>query len=85
MAKISISMSDKMEKFVAKRVESGDFNNTSEYFRDLVRRDQEKREGEDRLGAIIRRSLKSGISKRMPQEIWAEAEMRHTQKPRRAK
>jgi antitoxin ParD1/3/4 len=80
MAKISISMSDKMEKFVADRVESGDFNNTSEYFRDLVRRDQEKREAEDKLRTIIRRSLKSGIGKRSPEEIWAEGEKRHANK-----
>lgn len=80
MAKISISMSDRMEKFVAGRVESGDFNNTSEYFRDLVRRDQEKREAEDKLRVVIHRSLKSGVGKRTPDEIWAEGERRHAKK-----
>jgi antitoxin ParD1/3/4 len=77
MAKISISMSDKMEKYVAKQVASGDFNNVSEYFRDLVRRDEAKREAEAELRAMMKRSLKSGLSKRTPQEIWAAAEERY--------
>jgi antitoxin ParD1/3/4 len=78
-------MSDKMEKFVAERVESGDFNNTSEYFRDLVRRDQEKREAEAKLRTIVQRSLKSGIGKRTPEEIWAEGEKRYVQRKGRTK
>ncbi|HEV7693562.1 MAG TPA: type II toxin-antitoxin system ParD family antitoxin [Hyphomonadaceae bacterium] len=77
MAKISISMSDKMEKYVADRVESGDFNNTSEYFRDLVRRDQSKQDAEANLKIMMERSLKSGLSKRTPQEIWGAAEERY--------
>lgn len=85
MGKISISMSDQMEKFVSERVNSGDFNNTSEYFRDLVRRDQEKRKAEDELRGIVRRSLKSGIGKRTPEEIWAEGEKRYVEKSRRNK
>lgn len=77
MAKISISMSDKMEKFVAKRVESGDFNNTSEYFRDLVRRDQEKREAREKLRKILDDAEASGVSERSFDEIWASGVARH--------
>ena len=82
MAKISISMSDTMERFVTDRVESGDYNNTSEYFRDLVRKDQEKRAAEEELRTIIRRARKSGISERSAQEIWAEAEENFRRKRR---
>lgn len=70
MAKLSISMSDQMEAFVAKRVESGEYNNTSEYFRDLVRRDQEKREAREKLGRMIEKARASGISERSFDEIW---------------
>lgn len=70
MAKISISMSDQMEKFVAQRVKSGEYNNTSEYFRDLVRRDQEKREAREKLGRMIDGARTSGVSERTFDEIW---------------
>lgn len=80
MAKISISMSDKMEKFVGERVESGEYNNTSEYFRDLVRKDQEKQAARERLGRMIDQGDASGISKRSPKEIWEAAEARFKQK-----
>jgi antitoxin ParD1/3/4 len=82
VAKISISMSDAMEEFVAGRVESGEYNNTSEYFRDLVRRDQEKKVAEAQLRTLIQRAIKSGISKKTPREIWAAAEERHERKQR---
>ena len=83
MAKISISMSDKMEKFVSERVESGDFNNTSEYFRDLVRRDQEKRDAESKLRVIIEKARKSGVSEKTFDEIW-EAGVAKAKRKRRA-
>jgi antitoxin ParD1/3/4 len=84
MAKISISMSDEMEKFVEERVGSGDYNNTSEYFRDLVRRDQEKRAAEDKLRAMIIEARAGGVSKRSFNEIWDSAEEKFRRK-RRAK
>ena len=82
MAKISISMSDKMEKFVAKRVESGDFNNTSEYFRDLVRRDQEKKRAEAKLRRMLEEAEASGMSELSFDQIWDGAVARHKQKRR---
>ncbi len=70
MAKISISMSDEMEQYVANRIAAGDYNNTSEYFRDLVRRDQEKREAEDELRRMIEKARASGVSERTFEQIW---------------
>lgn len=43
MAKLTISMPDAMADYVASRVETGQYGNVSEYFRDLVRREQEGR------------------------------------------
>lgn len=80
MAKISISMSDAMEAFVTERVATGDYNNTSEYFRDLVRRDQEKRTAENKLRALIEEGRASGMSKRSFQEIWDSAEAKYLAK-----
>jgi antitoxin ParD1/3/4 len=82
MAKISISMSDQMEEFVAERIESGDFNNTSEYFRDLVRRDQQKLAAEDKLRTMIREARASGVSEETFDQIWDRALDEHRRKRR---
>ena len=84
MAKISISMSDAMEEFVATRVESGEYNNTSEYFRDLVRRDQEKLDARRKLRRMLDEAEASGISDKTFDEIWAEGVAR-AKRQRRAK
>ena len=42
MMRKTISMPDKMATWITARIERGQFNNESEYFRDLVRRDQEE-------------------------------------------
>lgn len=42
MMRKTISMPDRMAIWIAARIEQGQFNNESEYFRDLVRRDQEE-------------------------------------------
>ncbi|ESQ79894.1 type II toxin-antitoxin system ParD family antitoxin [Asticcacaulis sp. BYS171W] len=74
MAKFSISMTDRMAATVQARVEAGDYNNVSEYFRDLIRRDAEKREAEDRLRVIFDEAEASGVSDKSFDEIWDEAE-----------
>jgi antitoxin ParD1/3/4 len=56
MMRKTISMPDQMADWIASRIERGQFNNESEYFRDLVRRDQED---EDRKAYLISR-LESG-------------------------
>lgn len=70
MAKISISMRDAMEAYVADRIKSGEYNNTREYFRDLVWRDQENREAEDELRLMIQKARASGVSERTFDKIW---------------
>lgn len=72
MAKFSISMTDRMAQTVQRRVEQGDYNNVSEYFRDLVRRDEENAERHEALKRAIEKGLSSGISSRTPQEIIAD-------------
>ena len=56
MMRKTISMPDLMADWIAARIERGQFNNESEYFRDLVRRDQED---EDRKSYLVSR-LESG-------------------------
>jgi len=72
MAKITISMPDAMSEYVASRVEAGQYGNVSEYFRDLVRREQERRAAEEELGRMIDQAEASGVSSRSPEQIWEE-------------
>lgn len=80
MAKISISMTDGMNDYVQSRVKAGEYNNTSEYFRDLVRRDQENATKYAALKQAIQDGLDSGISDMSIDDIWAEAEARYDAK-----
>jgi antitoxin ParD1/3/4 len=74
MHRKTITLTDKLESWVKIQVDSGKFGNDSEYFRDLVRRDQERQEAETRLRNLLDDAEASGISERNPQEIWAAAE-----------
>jgi len=49
MATMKVSLPDDLKDFVADRVERGDYGSTSEYVRDLIRRDHERRDLRDAL------------------------------------
>jgi antitoxin ParD1/3/4 len=76
MQRKTITITDQMENWVKTQVDSGKYGNDSEYFRDLVRRDQDRREAETRLWFMLNEAESSGVSDRSPQEIWGEAETR---------
>lgn len=74
MHRLTISVPEQMSAFVDAQIDTGRYGNVSEYFRDLVRRDQERREtaiGE--LRALITKAEESGISQRSVEEIIADA------------
>ena len=50
MATMNISLSKEMKSFVESQVATGQYTNSSDYIRDLIRRRQE---GVDRLRALI--------------------------------
>ncbi len=80
MQRKTITITDQMESWVKSQVDSGKDENDSEYFQDLLRRDQEKREAETQLRFILDEAESSGVSDRTPQEIWKEAETRFAEK-----
>ena len=65
----TITLTDKQDDWVKSRIARGDFTNDSEYFRDLIRRDQERHAGLEQLRAALVAGEQSGISERTPQEI----------------
>ena len=72
----TITLTDAQDNWIKAQVASGDYTNDSEYFRDLIRRDQEKAGA---LKAAIDEGLASGPSSRSLDEVWAAAEARYRQ------
>ena len=73
----TITLSEQQHAWVKARIDSGDYTNDSEYFRDLIRRDQEQNAKLLALKQAIREGLDSGISDRTMSDIWEEVERRH--------
>lgn len=77
MASMSVSLPDKMRGYIKDRVVSGDYHNESEYIRDLVRRDQERREQRERdLLNSLRQAEAGGVSDRQLPEIMRDVKER---------
>lgn len=70
----TITLTDTQDDWIKAQITNGDYTNDSEYFRDLIRRDQDKFRA---LRAMIEEGIASGSSNRTVDEIWAEAEARH--------
>ena len=63
MDKITISVPEAMSAYVKSRLSSGQYGNVSEFFRDLVRRDQERQaKATVELRAMIDAAKASGVS-----------------------
>lgn len=68
---MNIALPEPMRAYVARRVESGQFGNTSKYVRKLIRRDQRDQDIV-RLRAMIEVALASGPARADTAEDWAE-------------
>ena len=80
MSRLTISMPDQMNEWVEAQVSAGRYGNVSEYFRSLVRRDQERRDDAVReLRALLDHAEASGVSKHSLPEVLeaARREARH--------
>ena len=73
----TITLTDKQDDWVKAQIAGGDYTNDSEYFRDLIRRDQEQNAKFRALKSAIQEGLDSGVSERTVGEIWAAAEARY--------
>ena len=69
MMRKTITIPDAMEDWVKAQINSGRYGNDSEYFRDLIRRDQDKRLAEHELRLLIDEGLNSGISDKSAEDI----------------
>ncbi len=73
MAQMNISVPDKLKAWAEARVAEGRYSSTSDYVRDLMRRDQDRAEAQARLQSVIDEGLASGISELSIDEVIAAA------------
>lgn len=70
MSRLTISVPEQMNEWVEAQIAAGRYGNVSEYFRDLVRRDQERREvAMVELRTLLERAEASGVAERAFPEI----------------
>ena len=73
MATMNISLPDALKKWVEKRVKSGNFSNSSDFMRDLVRKEKDHAEYVKWLNAEINNGLESGFREISTDRAFAEA------------
>jgi antitoxin ParD1/3/4 len=76
MATMNISLPDPMRDWVQSQIEDGMYASSSDYVRDLIRRDQGNRRQQRLLQAAITEGLASGISDRSMEDVLKEAQAR---------
>jgi len=69
MMRKTITIPDSMEDWVKSQIGSGRYGNDSEYFRDLIRHDQDRQNKVAELQRLITEGLESGISDKTPEDI----------------
>ena len=67
---MSFALPEAMRSYIDERVRSGSYGNTSEYLRDLIRRDQEAQAAK-RLRELIEEGLNSGPASELSPADWA--------------
>lgn len=73
MATMNISLPDAMKAWVEAQADTGKYSNSSDYVRDLIRRDQDRADKIAAMQALVTRSLASGVSPLSMQDILEKA------------
>lgn len=73
---MNISITDQLKRWAEARVAEGRYASTSDYVRDLIRRDQEHEEARRRLQGAIDEGFASGVSGRTIEDIIADRRKR---------
>jgi antitoxin ParD1/3/4 len=76
MATMNVSLPDAMKQWVEHRAGTGAYSNSSDYVRDLIRRDQERTAKIAAMQARVDEALAAGESTRSLEEVRAEARRR---------
>jgi antitoxin ParD1/3/4 len=68
---MSFALPESMREYIDARVRAGDYGNTSEYLRELIRRDQEEQRA-NRLRQLIAEGLSSGDGRVVTDDVIAD-------------
>ncbi|MGI9434947.1 MAG: type II toxin-antitoxin system ParD family antitoxin [Geminicoccaceae bacterium] len=68
---MNVSLPTPMKDWVDAQIEGGQYASASDYVRDLIRRDQLKRDKREALIQALIDGEESGVSPRQVPEIWA--------------
>ena len=77
MATMTVSLPEQMKEWIEGLARTGEYSTTSDYVRDLVRRDKERRGQELTLGELrqlVADAKVSGTSSRSVEDIYEEAQ-----------
>lgn len=77
MATMNISLPDQMKKWVEAQSADGRYSNSSDYVRDLIRREQIKAEKIANMQQLVDEGRASGISDKTIDQIFEEAKAKH--------
>ena len=78
MATMNISLPDPMKAWVEAQSKDGRYSNSSDYVRDLIRREQVKAEKIAHMQRLVDDARASGLSSRTMDDILADAKTRIT-------
>lgn len=73
MATMTVSLPDPMKDWIEAQIRTGEYASSSDYVRDLVRRDRERKDRLAALRKLLEEAEASGTSPRTMEEIFAEA------------
>jgi len=73
MATMNVSLPNEMKDWVEAQVKTGRYGNSSDYVRDLVRKDQERAEAYEELNRLLDEGIASGFSEMSLDEVFDEA------------
>lgn len=76
MATMNVSLPDPMKAWVEDQAKGGKYGNTSDYVRDLIRKDQDRQNKIAQFQKLISDGIESGMSTRTMEELLLEARAR---------
>jgi antitoxin ParD1/3/4 len=77
MATMNISLPEAMKGWVEAQAETGKYSNSSDFIRDIIRREQLREEKIARMQALVDEARAGGISPNMPEDIRQRVLKRH--------
>ncbi len=73
MATMNVSLPDAMKDWVERQSKGGRYSNSSDYVRDLIRRDRDRVEKIARMQQLVTEGLNSGVGDRTMEELRTDA------------